>query len=91
MNKSNLIFLIEDTNGNKYGYYLPTTITQYQSYAKSKESFLFTLKSNGRINGMMKFEIKNTSQTFLLYNNNSSLFHFGCGGDLCLYKQSDKT
>ena len=57
-----LIFLIEDIENNKYGYYYNGKLTNdyrllYTLY-KSPGSFLFTLKSNGRVDKMMKFEEK---------------------------------
>ena len=64
--RSQLVFLVEDTNDNKFGYYLNTRIepNRYDRWtATDKKTFLFSLQSNGRItggNGMMKFEIKDT-------------------------------
>ena len=72
MNKSNLVFIVEDTNNNKYGYYFNGTINQCNSWMKSKNSFLFTLKSNGRVNGMMKFEEKDNAAGLYLDQKTSS-------------------
>ena len=38
-------------------------INKYNDYIKDKNSFLFSLKSNGRMNGMNSFEIKSNIRT----------------------------
>ena len=70
---------------------LPTTITKYSSWIKSKNSFLFSLKSNGRINGMMKFEEKDYCSGFSMYEKTSSdcLFKMNCG--FYIYKENNKS
>ena len=70
MNKEDLIFLVEDTEGNKFGQYLHSRITGYYPI-RDPNSFLFSLQSNGRINGMMKFEIKDAKNTFYLDHQSS--------------------
>ena len=54
-----VVFLIEDTNGEKFGYYSNTSISsQYSSPIKTdKESFLFNLESHGRLPNSTKFDI----------------------------------
>ena len=58
MNRSNLVFVVEDTNNNKFGCYLPIKIDKYDTDVPgNKDMLLFSLKSSGRTNGkMMKFE-----------------------------------
>ena len=56
-----------------------------------QNAFLFSLKSNGRINGMKQFKIQNTSHTFILGNGSNPLFTFGGGHDIIVYKQSCRT
>ena len=51
MNKSNLVFVIEEENNNKFGYYFNGTVKTDGSNMKAQGSFMFTLKSNGRMNG----------------------------------------
>ena len=63
--KGNLIFLIEDNNGEKFGYYLNTQIEQpiqrYEWWMKTdNNSFHFNLGSNGRIAHPIKYPIKDT-------------------------------
>ena len=66
--KNNLIFVVEDTMNNKFGYYFNGTIdlNKSDSYLKGNGCFLFTLYSNGRVNGMMKFEQKNRTYGFIV-------------------------
>ena len=66
INKSHLIFLVEDTNNNKFGYYFNGCVNEIASQIKVPDSFLFSLKSNGRINGMMKFEQKDAFQGIII-------------------------
>lgn len=53
--------MIEDIRGEKFGYYLNSTVVEkYQQFVTvDKNCFHFNLKSNGRLSGPMKFEIKN--------------------------------
>ena len=79
-NRSNLIFLVETTNGNKFGYYFTGTIKNANKRYKSPNCFLFSLKSNGGINEMMKFEEKQTAEGFFLYDkSNPKLFSMNYG------------
>ena len=94
MNRSNLMFVIEDTNKNKFGGYITSKIDKYDSDINDFNSFVFSLKSNNRINGMMKFEIQsNYSQyAFRLYDKSDSyLFGIGCGHDIRIYKENSKS
>ena len=98
MNKNQLSFVIEDEQNNKFGGYLSATINKTTNGGGSwidnisdSNAFLFSLKSKGRLNGMMKFEIKNTSNTFLLWNSYDILFNFGSGHDISLLYKSNKT
>ena len=61
--KKQLIFLIEEEDGEKFGYYLNTeVIGDYDYWQEWMEtdykSFHFNLQSNGRLPQPMKFEIK---------------------------------
>ena len=73
MNKNQLVFVIEDEQNNKFGGYLNATIYRTNcgngwenSNILDSNAFVFSLKSNGRMNRMMKFEIRNTTYTFLI-------------------------
>ena len=69
--KKKLVFLIEEEDGEKFGYYLNTeVIEQYDcGYLKTdNKSFEFNLESNGRLNHSMKFEIKDSEVSgFILF------------------------
>ena len=58
--KKQLVFLIEDEDGEKFGYYLNTKVIE--SYDKDIETdnktFEFNLESNVRLDKPIKFEIK---------------------------------
>ena len=67
--RSQLIFVIEDEEDQKFGGYLNSKIDKVFSYndegyrcgdgtIKDENAFVFSLQSNGRLNEMMKFEIK---------------------------------
>ena len=66
--KSKLFFIIEDENGEIFGYYLHDEVVEkldeYNIYSRTKtvkESFQFILKTkNDKINQPMKFDIKDT-------------------------------
>ena len=88
MNKSDLIFLIEDTNGNKFGEYIHSDIHRWETEIYDSDAFLFSLKSNGRINGMMKFEEINGSELWIYNKSSDYLFYVSCG--LYIYKEHKK-
>ena len=91
--KGNLIFVIEDTNNNKFGGYLNATINQVDKLINDPNSFKFSLKSNNRIKGMMKFEIQSSysQNAFKLYNkSNDLIFAFG-NLSLWLKKENKKS
>ena len=46
MNRSNLMFVIEDTNNNKFGGYITAKINEYDSWIYDSKAFVFSLKSN---------------------------------------------
>ena len=78
LKKDNLLFLIEDMVGNTFGGFVKSKIEKEGSWISDKNAFLFSLRSNGRIDGMMKFEIKEPKYAFYLYENSQDRF-FGFG------------
>ena len=101
-NKSQLVFLVEDNDGNKFGGYLSAYIDKKQTGSwswganiRDPNAFVFSLRSNGRItqgNGMMKFEIKNTNYGYYGYDNSSGcLICLGGSWDIGLYKENMKS
>ena len=90
--KKHLIFVIEDDQNNKFGYYFDIMIHSIDKYVKGNKSFLFSLKSNGRINGMMKFEEISGNGFYIHSNSNSKLFEINGGIDVYKeYKKNEST
>ncbi|BFU24423.1 predicted protein [Entamoeba histolytica] len=91
MNKEHIIIIIEDEDGNKFGGYVNSKIDEVNDYINDSKSFLFSLESTGRIEGMMKFDIKQPQHAFGVWNQtNNCLFEFG-GNDIIVCKENDKT
>ena len=91
--KKQLIFLIEDDRGEKFGYYLNTQIedeynSEYFNQTDTK-SFHFNLESKGRYQFPLKFEIKSTTGGYALFDKSSNILI--AIGDIYLYKQNVKT
>ena len=94
LKKENLVFLIEDTAGNTFGGFLKSKIDKEASWINDKNAFLFSLRSNGRIDGMMKYEIKEPKYAFYLYENNQDRFFgfgYGVGHALTIFKANRKS
>ena len=89
--KKQLLFLIEDEQKELFGYYLHTEmVEEYGGWNKTDmNSFHFNLKSNGRLDGMMKFEIKNIVQGGY-YLSDSTDYYLIQIGDICLKKEHRK-
>ena len=93
LNKSHLIFLIEDIHGNTFGGYLDAEITKVDTYIQDPNAFLFTLKSNRRLDGFKRYPILSAynQYVFCLHNKNHSLlFDFGYENDLVIHKENTK-
>ena len=90
MNKSNLMFVIEDDKNNKFGGYITSQI-KCQTWITDSNAFVFSLKSNGRLNGMMKFNITEPQYAFYLYQKSYfyDLFLIGGGNDIGIYKKNN--
>ena len=88
--KKNLLFVIEDVNGNKFGGFvhreLSKTMRNKGEIVDSK-SFVFSLKENE-----MKYHFSLYGRTaFILCDENDDrLFAFGEGHDICVYKEELK-
>ena len=89
VNKEHIIIIIEDTNGNIFGGYVNEKIDKVDKYINDPKSFLFSLESKGRIQGMMKFDIKQQQHAFYLYNQLSNCL-FGFGYDIYIGKENNK-
>ena len=90
--RKQLLFVIEDESGEKFGHYLNTSITNNHSsdaYSPTdSKTFQFNLESNGRLNRMMKFPITETSSGHHLFAKNEQ--QLIVLGNLMLYKQNRK-
>ena len=90
LGRSNLIFIVEDEQNNKFGYFTPKKIEKVSTYYNDTNAFLFSLKSNGRLNGMMKFESLKTDYGFYLYSKSDpTLFSLYSG--FYIHKENNKT
>ena len=90
--KKHLAFLIEDINGEKFGYYLNTKVEKEYGFPVKKtdnKSFHFNLESNNRLKQPMKFEIKNPKYAgiVLWHSSNDCLITLG---DIELCKENWK-
>ncbi|BFU26171.1 trichohyalin, putative [Entamoeba histolytica] len=92
MNKEYIIIIIEDSDGNKFGGYVNSKIDRvYGNYIYDSKSFVFSLESNGRMKGMMKFDIKQPEYAFKIYKQSDDyLFSFGYRHDICVFKENYK-
>ena len=92
MGKKQLTFLIEDEDGEIFGYYLNTQLTFHQNgnWEKTDQnSFHFNLHSkNNRLEIPMKFEILSTDHGYGLYDNSHERL-IGIG-NIRLYKENKK-
>ena len=87
--KSKLIFLIEDDTGEKFGYYLNSKITSQCKILTPTDSasFVFNLKSNGRLKTPMKFT-PNFISSYCLHEKSNEILIFL--DDIVLYKNDVK-
>ena len=90
--KRQLIFLIEDEDGEKFGYYLNTkVIEKYNDYIGTDfKSFKFNLQSQfGRLSQPMKYEMKELYESGIILwgKTNDSLITLG---DIYLMKENKK-
>ena len=64
--KKQLLFLVEDNEGEIFGYYLNSEIfknVEYKKWMKTDtKTFHFNLYSQGRLNGSKRFDIKNINK-----------------------------
>ena len=84
------MFIVEDTNNNKFGGYITATINQYGTWISNSNPFVFSLKSKGRLNGMMKFKSQSSSVSngfYLQLKNSNYLFIIGGGQDIRVEKK----
>ncbi|BFU19283.1 trichohyalin, putative [Entamoeba histolytica] len=90
MNKEHIIIIIEDEDGNKFGGYIHSKIESAREWINDSQSFVFSLESKGRIEGMKKFDIKQPQYAFILHNQSDN-YLFGIGYDIGVFKENNKT
>ena len=85
IDKSNLLFVIDDLENNRFGGYISSKITKPDIYIKDPHAFIFSLKSNNRLPGPTKFDIKYPDNAFIsITNHKRYIFAFGGGYDIKL-------
>ena len=82
-----MLFLIEDEDGEKFGYYLNTEVVEkYKEWKETdNKSFEFNLQSNGRLQQPMKFEIIDIKRGGY-YLCEKSAYYLISLGDITLFK-----
>ena len=91
LQKRQLIFLIEDTTSNIFGGYVQSLIDSCdgKTFIEDNNSFVFSLRSKGRLKEMSKFEIIDKTKSFILYKpTTKGLFGFGEGRDISVWKKN---
>ena len=79
MNQSRLVFLIEDTDGDKFGAYINERIEHYYPWIRDPRAFVFSLQQRKTIKTMKKYDILDDKFAFLLYDKSCDLlFSIGC-------------
>ena len=90
MGRKDLVFLIEDTDGERFGYYLNVEIEkQFKSFRSNEKTFEFNLESHGRLKTPMKFEIRDPKYGYQLFNKNNDYFLITLG-DIEIHKEACK-
>nr|BAN41426.1 hypothetical protein [Entamoeba invadens] len=87
INKSNLCFLVEDANHNKFGGVYTGSINTVNKFISSGSSYIFSLVRSGTLNPKKFGKTGNYPDCEFVLNsqNNSCLFVFGCGKYGCDY------
>ena len=78
--KSQILFIIEDVDGEIFGYYHNTRIeSEYGKWSTADEnSFQFNLRSNNnRLSGPMLFEMTNKKYGFMIHDSSDVLMNLG--------------
>lgn len=85
-NKEHLLFLLMDQNQNRFGAYLSSCIDETDTWIADPNAFLFSLTSNGRLDGMQRFAFADQQKVFYLStdDNDPLLFSFGASGDITI-------
>ena len=88
--KKQLTFIIEDEDGQIFGYYMNSTVKKYSvKLSTDNNSFEFNLQSHGRLPKPMKFEIKDLEKGGIVLNQQSYYFLISLG-EIYLQKENHK-
>ena len=83
--KSNLLFMIDDEQNNRFGGYINSKITESDKFIHDDNAFIFSLRSNGRLSKPTQFKIKNPEDAFIsITDHDRYIFAFGGGYDIKL-------
>lgn len=83
--KSNLLFMIDDVQNNRFGGYISSQIIKADTYIKDPNAFIFSLRSNKRLPCPTKFGINNPDDAFIsITTHERYIFAFGGGYDIKL-------
>ena len=87
--KSNLLFMINDEQNNRFGGYISSQIIGPDTFIADSNAFIFSLNSNGRLSTPTKFNIISQNSAFIsITTHDRYIFAFGGGYDLKLDKKS---
>ena len=85
LGKSNLLFMKDDVENNRFGGYINSPITNSDIYINDPNAFIFSLKSNRRLNHPMIFRINTPENAFISFTTHDRyIFAFGGGYDIKL-------
>jgi len=83
--KSNLLFMIDDDQNNRFGGYISSEITSSDKYINDPDAFIFSLRSNKRLSQPTQFKIKYPGDAFIsITTHDRYIFAFGGGYDIKL-------
>ena len=83
--KSNLLFMIDDDQNNRFGGYISSEITSSDRFINDPNAFIFSLRSNNRLSQPTKFKIKDPEDAFIsITDHDRYILAFGGGYDIKL-------
>ena len=83
--KSNLLFMIDDDQNNRFGGYISSEITSSDKFINDPDAFIFSLRSNKRLSQPTQFKIKDPEDAFIsITNHDRYILAFGGGYDIKL-------
>ncbi|ELP91585.1 hypothetical protein EIN_129250 [Entamoeba invadens IP1] len=90
--KKNLAVITEDTNGNRFGGFVSSPIAKRNFYTEDPGAFMFSLRSNGRLEGMCRFPIfeGEKGRAFELYDDGQD-YLFAFGNEMSIWVEDKKT